>query len=313
LPLASFIPAEKIGSKIKHNSFLTLKGNELILIADGQKVKIPVENYLDFNEKGYYVFYDKMGNNLTLYEREKMLGEWKNQFKYPRISYPYLLNFSSDLSRVEVYHITQSLQKPLFTLDSEDVFTSWHSSQGGEYLILGDLSGTAHIYSFQENKIKEFKINKSKINYIKGVNVNSQGEICVLGGIGPELLYITKYGREEQTIYSVPPTGRSKRQIYNFSHYLVIEKEFGVFIVDKHNKKIKEHNLNFKLYDAKEVNYKGENFLVLLMRESLTTRVEIFSENNYQYSLWIEDQSLPIIEKRQKKVLIIWENGAVEI
>lgn len=313
IPFASFIPSERIAPILGQKHFLTIKSQEFILFSEEKMNRIPYDEYIDFSEKGYFVTYDKMGNNVSFFDKGKQIEQWKNQFKYPRINYPYLFLFSSDMSKAEVYHIPEGFDKPSAVILAEDMITSWNASRDGEYFITGDLSGKVYIYSHAEKKIKDFQLNKSRINYVKGVTVNSNGEYCALGGLAPELLYIANYNNKKQTIYSIPATGRTNRAIYNFSHYLVIEKDFGVFIVNKENKKIKEHNLNFKLYDAKEINYRGENFLILLMREGLTTRVEIFSENNYQYSLWIEDPSLPKIEHRHKKVLIIWENGAIEI
>lgn len=313
IPFASYLSLDHVFLELKDKSFMTYKNNQLLSFSNQKITSVPVENYVDFSPNGYAVLYDKMGNDINLYEKENLIHTWKNQYKYPRLHYPFIFFFSSDMSKAEVYSVLENRDKPLCTVVSSEMFTSWASAPNGEYFILGDLSGKAFIYNAHSKKVHTFSSEKSKNNYIKGVHINSSGDFCVLSGLSPELLYMGNARNQKQAIFSIPPTGRTRRLIYNFSQYMVIEKDYGVFIVNKDNKTIKEHNLNFNLYDGKEINYKGENFLVLLMREGNTNRVEIFSENNYQYSLWIHSESIPRIEHRHKKVLIIWENGAIEI
>ena len=194
--------------KILKTPFLTVSGKNMVL-SGPRNQSLPFSEFVEPGSKGYFVFYDRMGASIDLYFEGNLIYNYKNRFVYPRIAYPYLFLFSSDLSRAELY-LLSAPDQALATLKTEDSISAWSASEDGRYAILGDLSGSYHIFDRNQNRFESHRLKESRINYIKGVEISSSGEYSILGSLHPEIFLL---GHAEKGVQDaqLPSGGRAER------------------------------------------------------------------------------------------------------
>lgn len=313
-PMFNYFSLEKANGYFKNNSYLSLSDIKTLNFFGKKSFVVPIEEFADFSDQGYYVKYDKMGMKISLFYQETLLQEWVKKYNYPRLVYPYLFLFSSDMSKAEVFRVdAKDFKKTVQTLYSKDMFTSWAVSEKGNLFILGDLSGTYFIYDFKNTKLYQKSMEKSRINYIKGVSINEAGGYLVEGSLYPEMLVVGNIHEEKKDFYQFPPTGRSKRLILDFSRFAVIEKESGFFIFDKKRKKISEFRNGGQLYGGKEFFYQNKNYLLLMSFKKSRISADLFIENRFLYSITLEKIGVPVIYSEGSKMFIFWDKGVIRL
>jgi hypothetical protein len=207
-----FLNHIQLKKKFPEKSWITLRGKNVTLLPDSQ-TEIPFENFIDFSSRGYYIKYDKMGALLELFFEKRKIFEWANAYQYPRLQYPYLFLFSSDLTKVRIFDISRTLSKPVLTLNTPDMITAWAAEPEKGYLILGDLSGKYYLYEPETGKLETRRAEHGRIPYIKGAGINSRGDFFILSSLYPEILIQGNILQKDTQNYEVPVSSRSRKKI----------------------------------------------------------------------------------------------------
>jgi len=300
--------------EILKTPFSIVSENKVVIFDNHKKEEVPFLDYIDPGTNGYFALYNKMGSLVEVYHQNKLLTSFQNRFVYPHIAYPYLFLFSSDLCKAEIYQLS-SLKNALGSIHTKDIISAWSSSPKGEYAILGDLSGQYHIFAPSAHNFKTYTLKESRLNYVKGVEISDDGSYSVLGSLHPEVFVLGNVYQGISKIYHLPSTGRKQQKIIHLNSYMLLEKTGGVFIFDKNKKKLYQHQASdyYRFYSGIEFEKNKQSFLALLFKKGNETRVELFLNHLYLYTVFINTPSIPQFYQEENKSFVIFEEGGIEL
>ncbi len=331
-----FIPIDKVTQIIQKRPFITLSQDKVVAFADGSKKEFLFDHFIDFSKNGLYITYDTGGNNVRLSFLDKELAFWENKSTFPRLKYPYLFLFNKDMTTVDIVDADLPHFLPAYTLKADGMITSWDVSHNGKYLIIGDLTGAYYVLKSRplllqivksiykvfnkQIKIKRFdlvkkKFKTSRVNYIKGISINDTGKIVGLGCLYPKVIFLEDFKNkdEELHILKAPSLGRKKRKIFQFEKNVIIEKENGFYFYNKEEHLLIPHTNLAQIYDVQKMIINDQYFLVILSKTENSTKVEVFMNYQFMYDIYIKNSYLPQFYQNKDKLMIVWENGALQL
>lgn len=312
-----FIPYSKIPFNNLKQTFLTVSKDKIFFLHKGVEEK-NIETFIDFSHNGYYTTYDKMGEKIQLFKLNEKKFEWQNTHNYPRISFPYLFLFSSDLSKINIFDLRQRSGNKIFDFKSEDQISSWKCEKSGKFCILGALDGHFYILKRQKKSKKDFLLKKyilkkSRINYVKGVSIDSKGNFFVQGSLYPEILAYGNYKHDKINYTKTPSTGRRQRKIIQKSSFVFIQTESGVLIYDKENDNITSTFSLMPFLSVESINFNGVQSFFVLYKKGGKNRLDVLIGSKKMYSVYFDSNLLPILHKSKNKLWILWEKGALTL
>lgn len=313
-----FFPMEIVRKQFLETPLAVLGQDEVVIIGSQGNSSVIYEEFIDFQSGGYWVQYDKYGNKVDFYYGAENFHSFKDMGYYPRLSGRFVFLFNEDMKEVTVIKL-EALKKgelkPLYKAVSEECFSSWDADEEGRYFILGDLGGNYIIYDVNKKEFQKKQVTQSRINYLKGVNIHSDGRFALLGSLYPELLYLGNAQDAGAKLFpiKIPSTGRTRRQIFLKGDYYVTEKDRGVFLYDLKKEKIITHVNFMHIIDVAHKHVAECRFLYLLFKKGNRIKLEVLQEGRLKYSLELENVYYPQFKRTKTGLYLIWDNGVLKL
>jgi hypothetical protein len=309
---------EVMQKQFMETPLVILNQDEVVFLGPQGQSSVMYEEFVDFHTDGYWVQYDKYGNKVDFYFGAQNFYSFKDMGYYPRLAGRFAFLFNEDMKEVTVFSLEglkRGDMKPLYKAVSEECFSSWDADETGNYFILGDLGGYYTIYDVHKKEFQKKQVNQSRINYIKGVSIHSDGRFALLGSLYPELFYLGSALDVNGQLFpiKVPSTGRTRRQIFFKGDYYVTEKDKGVFLYDLKKEKIINHVNFMRILDVANQDLGPYRILYLLFKKGSTIKLEVLQEGRLKYSLELDDVYYPQFKKTKTGLYLVWDKGVLRL